>query len=332
MSPPPPPTTTHTPLAARLQAARQRAFVGREPELAAFRSALAEAERPLTVLYLTGPGGIGKSTLLRRFAREAQEAGRGVIAIDARSAGCTAEAFLTHAGGALTGGRSVLFIDSFEFYRPLEAWLREEFLPRLPLGTIVVFGSRLRPTPEWRNDAAWDDILEVVEVAELADEDAALLLEGRGVAEVQRRAVLDFAGGNPLVLSLAAEAAVRSTGEDGDGDGTDVAADWTPSHDMIGPLVMRLVGDVPSPEHRLALDICAQAYMTTETLLRSVLSNTSRPDADAAAIFAWLRELPFMESGPHGLYPHDVVRRVLDADLRWRDPAGYRGIREVTRL
>ena len=326
--PTPPPPSPHTPLADRLQAARLRAFVGRERELATFRTALAEPERPLTVLYLTGPGGIGKSSLLRRFAQEAREAGREVVTIDARSMECTSDAFLAHAGKALTGGRSVLFIDTFELYRPLEAWLREEFVPRLPLGTIVAFGSRLRPAPEWRNDPAWDDIFEVVDVAELADEDAAALLGSRGVPESHRRAVLDFARGNPLVLSLAAEAAVRSTDDADDADGADdanAAAGWTPSHEVIGPLVTRFVGDAPTPEHRQALDVCAQTHVITETLLRTVLPS---PDADTGAIFSWLRDLPFMESGPHGLYPHDVVRDVLDADLRWRDPAGHRNVRD----
>ena len=308
---PPPPT----PLADRLKAARLRAFVGRERELAAFRAALAEPERPLTVLYLSGPGGIGKSSLLRRFAQEAERAGRAVLAIDARGAECTPEAFLAQADRALTGHRSVLLVDNFELYRPLEAWLREEFLPRLPLGTIVVFGGRRRPAPEWRNDPAWDDILEAVDVADLSAAEAAALLAGRGVPEAGRRAVLDFAGGNPLVLSLAAEAAAHPSAD----------AAWTPSHDVIGSLITRLVGDAPSPEHRHALDVCAQAHVTTETMLRTVLSN---PDTDTGAIFAWLRDLPFMESGPHGLYPHDVVREVLDADLRWRDPSRHRIARD----
>jgi hypothetical protein len=310
--PMPPPATS---LADRLHAARLRAFVGRERELAVFRAALAEPERPLTVLYLTGPGGIGKSSLLRRFAQEAENAGREVLAIDARSAECTPEAFLAHARRALTGDRSVLLVDTFELYRPLEAWLREEFLPRLPLGAIVVFGGRRRPEPAWHNDPAWDGILEVVDVVELPHEDAVALLGSRGVPESRRHAVLDFAGGNPLVLSLAAEAAVGQASD----------ARWTPSHDVVGSLVTRLVGDAPSPAHRHALDVCAQAHMTTETMLRTVLSNS---DTDIGAIFAWLRGLPFMESGPHGLYPHDVVREVLEADLRWRDPARHRMARD----
>jgi hypothetical protein len=429
-APPPKPTS----LATRLQAARRRAFIGRAPELATFRAALAEPERPLTVLFMTGPGGIGKSSLLRRFAQEATEAGREVLAVDAHNAECTPQSFLAQAGRALighpttpghehgdapdktanghttnghpangraataeaptrhaanghsanghaapadeaaarqppaavpataatdqrlndqpptpTGSGTVLLIDTFELYRPLEAWLREEFLPRLPLGTIVVFGGRARPAPEWHHDPAWDDLLEVIDVAELSEPEASALLTSRGVPEARQAAVLDFAGGNPLVLSLAAETAVHSSASKPSADDARTAAEtdegtdkppaalsalaapsapstvWTPSHDVIGSLVTRLVGDAPSPEHRHALDVCAQAHMTTETMLRSVLTD---PETDTAAIFAWLRDLPFMESGPHGLYPHDVVREILDADLRWRDPERHRIARD----
>jgi len=324
-TPVPPRSPTPSSLADRLQAARLRAFVGRQRELDTFRAALDDTERPLTVLYLTGPGGIGKSSLLRRFAQLADEAGRKVVAIDARGAECTPEAFLAHATNALSGSGNVLLVDTFERYRPLEAWLREEFLPWLPLGTIVVLAGRARPAPEWRNDPAWDDILEIVDVAELPDEDAVALLSSRDVPESRHRSVLGFAGGNPLVLSLAAEAAVH---EDADGRVSDTepaTATWTPSHDVLGSLITRLVGDAPSAEHRRALDVCSQAHTTTETLLRTVLTD---PDTDAGAIFAWLRDLPFMESGPHGVHPHDVVRDVLDADLRWRDPARHRIARD----
>ena len=58
----------------RVQAAREMAFVGREEELAVFTAALYGGG--CSVLYVHGPGGIGKSALLRRFAAEAAVAGR----------------------------------------------------------------------------------------------------------------------------------------------------------------------------------------------------------------------------------------------------------------
>jgi hypothetical protein len=44
---------------------------------------------------------------------------------------------------------------------------------------------------------------------------------------------------------------------------------------------------------------------------------------EAGKLFAWLRTLPFIDDGPHGLYPHDVARDALDADLGWRDADRY---------
>ena len=38
-----------------------------------------------------------------------------------------------------------------------------------------------------------------------------------------------------------------------------------------------------------------------------------------------------MELAPQGVSPHDVVRDLLDADLRWRDPEGYREVFRAVR-
>jgi hypothetical protein len=63
------------------------------------------------------------------------------------------------------------------------------------------------------------------------------------------------------------------------------------------------------------------ARVTTEALLREVLGLE-----DAHELFTWLRELSFVESGPEGVFPHDLARDALEADLRWRDPDGYRRV------
>ena len=80
----------------------------------------------------------------------------------------------------------------------------------------------------------------------------------------------------------------------------------------------RFVADAPSARHRQALDVCAHARVTTEDLLAEALDGD-----DAAKLFDWLRGLSFIEQGADGAFPHDIVRDALEADLRWRDPAGY---------
>ncbi|GAA5055093.1 hypothetical protein HNP84_006153 [Thermocatellispora tengchongensis] len=202
----------------------------------------------------------------------------------------------------------MLLIDAFERVQGLEGWLRERFLPKLPVGALVVMAGRVPPDMMWTADLGWAEALRVMPLRDLGPADAAALLEARGVADELRAPLLAFAGGHPLALSLGAAVVTKDR---------EASSRWTPAQDVVATLLDQLVGEVPSPAHRHALEVCAHAYVTTEDLLREVLPE------DAAALFAWLRRLPFVESSPRGLFPHDVVREVLEADLRWRDPRGY---------
>ncbi|MFI9586889.1 hypothetical protein ACIHCQ_34845 [Streptomyces sp. NPDC052236] len=125
--------------------------------------------------------------------------------------------------------------------------------------------------------------------------------------------MLEFTGGNPLALSLAAAVAVQDNGKH-----PHEQADWSPSQDVISTLLSQLVGDPPTSAHRTALQVCGRAYITSEALLRSVVGGER-----AGELFDWLRAQPFIESTAAGLFPHDVVREALEADLRWRDPEGF---------
>ncbi|MEU8615833.1 ATP-binding protein, partial [Actinoplanes sp. NPDC048791] len=73
-----------TPLDGRLAAARAEALVGRDAERAVLDRMLSGAADAPLVAYLHGPGGIGKSWLLRHAGRQAEPAGRRVVSIDAR--------------------------------------------------------------------------------------------------------------------------------------------------------------------------------------------------------------------------------------------------------
>jgi hypothetical protein len=291
--------------AGRLQTARQRGFVGRKEELAAFDEALCGDGG---VLFVHGPGGVGKSALLGRFAQRAEEAGRTVLMLDGRMVDLSPAAFMADE-------RAVLLLDSVERVHGLESWLRERFLPSLPVGALVVVAGRTPPDLMWQADPGWADLVRVIGLGDLEPMDAAALLDSRGVAEQLRDPLLAFAGGHPLALSLGAAAATDSAG-----------SRWTPTQDVVATLLDQVVGEVPGPAHRRALEVCAHTYVTTQDLLGAVL-----PDEDAAALFAWLRRLPFVASSPLGLSPHDVVREILEADLRWRDPRGYADLHRCVR-
>src|ERR671932_887161 len=72
-------------LAGRLSTERHRAFVGRVAERDLFRSAITADEPPFNVLYVFGPGGVGKTTLLREFANRCKELGIRAGYVDARN-------------------------------------------------------------------------------------------------------------------------------------------------------------------------------------------------------------------------------------------------------
>jgi hypothetical protein len=299
-------------LARRLEAERERAFVGREHERAVFRDALAGGSA-VAVVWVHGPGGIGKSTLTRLWVRDALRAGRPVVEIDGRFVGRAPQEFEQTAAAVLHDGSAVLVVDSFDQCQWLEGWLRERFLPRLADGALVVLSGRTRPEAEWSTDPGWTQVLTMLELSPMTPAQTGELLAARGVRAADVPAVAGFAGGNPLALTLAAAVSRGSAQAD---------QDWTPTGDVLATLMTRLIGDVPSATHRRALETAAQAYLTTEDLLLAAL-----PGTDTPTLFDWLRGLPFMESSPQGLVPHDAARETLAADLRWRSPQAYDGIR-----
>ena len=74
-------------LAARREAER---FVGRDEVLALVDGAL-DGRSDVRIVYLHGPGGVGKSAIVRAVGRRADEAGRPVVRVDGRLVGPTLE-------------------------------------------------------------------------------------------------------------------------------------------------------------------------------------------------------------------------------------------------
>ncbi|MFI9273359.1 ATP-binding protein [Kitasatospora sp. NPDC052896] len=298
----------------RLSRTRERAFIGREEELGRFAQALAGDQQAPFAFYLFGPGGIGKSALLRSLADRARAAGRSLLELDGRFVSRDPADFERAAGPFLEVPGTVLFVDSFEHCQWLESWLWQRFLPRAADDALVVLAGRLAPQPQWTADPAWAALLYVRELEPFSEEQARSLLTTAQVRPELRERVLRFAGGNPLALSLAAAAGTT---------GWNREEIWAPSADLLRTLLTGLIGEVPTPAHRRALEVVAQAHSTSEELLAAVL-----PEEDAHLLFGWLRDLPFMESTPWGLYPHDAARETLAADLRWRAPNAFVTMRQ----
>lgn len=316
-------------LSDRLNRARLGGFVGRTAEIELFRNAVTAVDPPFAALHVHGPGGVGKSTLLREFARLAAEHGVRPLLLDGSALEPTAEALQSALASVLAqqeggepdearsvferlrhgGRRYVLMLDTCENLLAIDPWIREEFLPQLPDSTLVVMASRLRPQPPWRSDAGWQSLLRVLPLRNLSPDESRSYLTRRQIPADQHDAVVQFSHGHPLALSLIADAFTHRA-----------ESVFRPEEapDLVKSLLERFVANLPGPEHRAALEASALVRITTEPLLGELLA---RPDA--REIFEWLRGLSFIESNRDGLFPHALAREAITADLKWRNPERY---------
>jgi DNA-binding SARP family transcriptional activator len=301
-------------LGARLASARRRSFVGRSDELALFAEALAVEEPPFAVLHVYGPGGVGKTSLLAEFARQCEQAGVPSLTLDGRNIQPTPDGVF-NALRELTGAedpldalpeRHVLLVDTYELLTPLDSWLRDQLLPQLPAQALVVLAGRNPPSAGWRVDPGWQEITRAIQLDNLSVAEASDYLQRRNVPPDQRDAVLRFTHCYPLALSLAVEVLLQRP---------NISFDDAAAPDVVRVLLERFIAGVPSVAHRAALEACSQVRVTSEPLLAAMLAVD-----EARELFEWLRDLSFVSAGARGLFPHDLARTALSADLKWRNP------------
>jgi hypothetical protein len=318
-------------IAQRLSQERQRRFVGRGAEIGLFETAIAAPEFPFLVLHVFGPGGVGKTTLMRQYLQLCQQQQISGIYLDARHLEASSTSFLAALQSLLhleaicspiavlakRTSRNILLIDTYENIAALDDWLREEFIPQLSENTLTVLSGRLPPSSGWRSDTGWQEITHSLSLRNLSPEESEIYLTSRAVPAARHPAVLEFTHGHPLALSLVADVLAQ---------GQEVAFQAEAAPDVVKTLLERFIEDIPTASQRSALEAFALVRLTTENLLAQMLDLP-----DVYELFEWLRQLSFTDSGLLGIFPHDLVREVLIADLRWRNPDRYTELHQRSR-
>jgi hypothetical protein len=266
------------------------------------------------VLFVHGPGGVGKTTLLLHLRSRARRAGRAAVYLDGRDIDPSPDGFLHAVQSA--GGAPVLLIDGYEELTPIDGWMRRDLLPALPDDGVLVLAGRTPPAAAWRSDPGWRAVVAVHPLGEFDDADSAALLERVGVAEAHRDRILRLGRGHPLALALLADAAL----------GGAVPQSLADAPDLVAALVASLVRDAPSDAHVVGLATCAKSLLTTEDLLRRTVGEDAAPD-----VWSWLRDRPFVTVRLHGLAPHDLTRDALETEFEQRSPDRYRDLHRIVR-
>jgi class 3 adenylate cyclase len=313
----------------RLAEAAKNSFVGRKAERALISDAIAAAELPFMVAFIHGPGGIGKSRLIRAALSNAGPEVRRYI-LDCREIEPTPQGFQIALGALLEvqepepdlikvvnclseqNQRSVLALDTYETFGLMDTWLRQEFLPSLTENVFTVIAGREAPNPAWLTSPGWSALFKEIKLGELSREDTLKMLETRGLRPDQIERVRKFAKGFPLALELAA--AAISTKPD-----LEIAAGPPPK--ILQQLTDAFLAGL-RPEIIEAVEAASTVRRITEPLLGKLLSKS-----DVREIYNNLQTLPFIEATADGQVFQDVVRETISRELERRDPERYRKLR-----
>jgi hypothetical protein len=302
-------------------------FVGRTRELGTLLDAVRGDQT--FVVHVHGVAGIGKSSLLNRFARECEESGGSVIALDGRALEPTDRGIQDALGRALgiedptptrlfaclaeLGGRTAIVIDHYEVLRLVDTWMRQVFVPSLPDSVRVVLASREAPVAGWLTSAELTGAVRVLNLGPLEWEDALEVLRREGLDDSAARAVQGLTRGHPLALRLAAAAARERP---------DVPVTDAASPRVVEELSALYLADVSDPVTRRALEATAVVRRATVTLLAGMLPDQAPEDA-----LDRLRDLPFGEARQDGLTIHEAVQSAMARSLQASDPVRHRQYR-----
>ena len=305
------------------------AFAGRAREVEALLQ-LFEKGGPLAV-YVHGVAGIGKSSLLEVFAARVRSTGGRVVRIDCRTVEPTVHGFLTELSDALGepllaveevverlssfDERIVIELDTYEVFPLMDTWIRQVFIPALPVNVRVAIASRNPPSPAWRTTPGWQGLFRSLLLGPLSETEALGYLTLSGIAPDVARRINLIARGHPLALGMAASIVLSEA---------DRPVEEASLHQVMETLSRSYIEAVPDPLTRRALEASSVVRCVTEPLLHALL-----PEAPPRDTLERLAVLPFVEPGRDGLFIHDAVRSAIASSLATRDPDSHREYRRA---
>ncbi|HWH96160.1 MAG TPA: hypothetical protein VNT03_20020, partial [Baekduia sp.] len=280
-----------------------------------FFDSLFDDDPPAQVVLVHGPGGIGKSTLLREVARRGSRRGWTTRLVEGRDLAPVPGEIESALGQVTAADQPLILFDTYERMTAAGGWLRGRLLPSLPARAVVVLAGRTTPEPAWFENG-WERLSIELKLEPMPADAALSLVQAHGLDDGElAQQLIAWADGSPLALALAADAAQR--------DGASWAPERIHEHPNLVQAILHRVARTELDGGNLdVVAVAAIARTCDERMLRDVL-----PDVDPEAAYAWLRERTFAEPVAGGVALHEIVRQAMRADLRARDAERDRELR-----
>lgn len=311
-------------------------FVGRTGELEKISQWLLDETADLRFFYISGMGGIGKTSLMSQMSRLGKKQGCVCIWLDGRTMTPTPGSFLenlaaaasleflgtepsqTHPLQILTGAnprrRLLICIDNFEELSTLEGWLLEGFLPKLSAsGIAMMMASRTKLLMTWAAHPVWGSRVEELPLTNFTYEEIYAFIESFGtfpdetIGQLVRRS-----DGHPLALALSVDAAIQDKS-------------YGTEKQMISQTIStRVLRELASAELQPMVDVLTVLPQANQEMLSRLLQHSVSMEQ-----YRKLAELSFVRTGSDGLTLHDVARSHLLNDFRQREPERLRNIQSA---
>lgn len=304
-------------------------FVGREQEVETLFGYVGSAEP--SVVHVHGLAGIGKTVLMRLFVAKAQEKGYPAYGLDCRHVEPSKKGLLESLGDVSgtkfstvdeaanfldeRGERVILALDTYEIFRMMDTWFRNEFVPSLPESVRVFFFAREQPVPAWLIAPEWQGIFHSILLGPLEHEAAIDMLQKAGVSQSDIPRITRFTNGHPLALRLSAAAVLEQP---------DIDLETIASQTVVSELAKAYISYAHDPATQRAIQASSVVRRMNESLLNYML-----PESVGSHLYDALQALSFVETAKDGLVIHDAVQQTVASALKTSNPTLYRDLRKA---
>lgn len=208
----------------------------------------------------------------------------------------------------------VLFLDTFEQWGAIEYWLRNEFLLKLSPIVKVIVAGRYTLKDQWQR-GDWNLLMRDIELQPLSNTEVLNYTNLRGIANRDiADALLRFSNGVPLALSMACEIIERN--------GQTSFLDHSQQKEMIGYLAMELTKDIGDSLQRYT-EAASVVWKFDQELLQTLLQEIIPTER-----FRDFCLLPFVIRQENSWSLHDSVRHWIYTDFRSRMPQTFHNYRK----